>query len=186
MEGAKRQSSSVIATLVDNHRRFLAYLTHRVGNSSDAEEILQAAFVKSVEKSDSIRDGESVVAWFYRLLRNAVIDYYRHRDAERRALERLAGMSTEAQAPEPDIERAICQCVYDLLPTLKDDYSLLLRRIDLEGASIAEVAVATGMTANNTRVKLHRARAALRKQLEVSCGSCAEHACLDCDCRRPT
>jgi RNA polymerase sigma-70 factor (ECF subfamily) len=185
MEGAKHPSSAVIATLVDNHRCFLSFLTRRVGNPSDAEEILQAAFVKSVEKSDSIRDSESVVAWFYRLLRNAVIDYYRHRDAERRALERVAGMSTETEAPEPDFERAICQCVYDLLPTLKDVYSLLLRRVDLNGANIAEVAVETGMTANNTRVKLHRARAALRKQLELSCGSCAEHACLDCDCRRP-
>ena len=186
MEGARHQTPAVIATLVDNHRRFLSFLTRRVGNPSDAEEILQAAFVKSVEKSDSIRDSESVVAWFYRLLRNAVIDHYRHRDAERRALERVAGMSTEMEVPEPDFERAICQCVYDLLPTLKDDYSLLLRRVDLDGASIAEVAVETGMTANNTRVKLHRARAALRKQLVLSCGSCAEHACLDCDCRRPT
>ncbi|MHC4638827.1 MAG: RNA polymerase sigma factor [Planctomycetota bacterium] len=186
MEGTRQQTSAIIATLVDNHRRFLAFLTHRVGNPSDAEEILQAAFVKSVEKSDSIRDSESVVAWFYRLLRNAVIDYYRHRDAERRALERVAGMNTETEASELDIEGAICQCVYDLLPTLKDDYSSLLRRIDLDGARIAEVAVATGMTVNNTRVKLHRARAALRKQLELSCGSCAEHACLDCDCRRPT
>jgi RNA polymerase sigma-70 factor (ECF subfamily) len=185
MEGARRQTSPVIATLVDNHRRFLSFLTRRVGNRSDAEEILQAAFVKSVEKSDSIRDSETVVAWFYRLLRNAIIDYYRHRDAEHRALTRVAGMSTEMEMPEPDFERAICQCVNDLLPTLKNDYSALLRRVELEGASIAEVAVERGMTANNTRVKIHRARTALRKQLELSCGSCAEHGCLDCTCRRP-
>jgi RNA polymerase sigma-70 factor (ECF subfamily) len=155
-----------------------------VGNPSDAEEILDAAFVKSVEKADSIRDTEDVVAWFYRLLRNALIDYYRHRDVERRALEHLTGMRTETEAPEPDFERAICQCVKDLLPTLKDDYSGLLRRVDLEGASIADVARETGMTANHTRVKLHRARTALRRQLELSCGTCAEHGCLDCHCRQ--
>lgn len=186
MEGTRKQTSAVISTLIENRRRFLSFLTRCVCNPSDAEEILQTAFVKGVEKSDSIRDSESVVAWFYRLLRNAVIDYYRHKDAERRALERVAGMHTETEDLEPDFERAICQCVNDLLPTLKDDYSLLLRRVDLDGASIAEIATETSMTANNTRVKLHRARAALRKQLELSCGSCAEHACLDCDCRRPT
>ncbi len=185
MEAARHQTSAVIATLVDNHQRFLSFLRRRVENSSDAEEILQAAFVKSVEKSDSIRDSETVVAWFYRLLRNAVIDYYRHRDAECRALKRLAGLNTGTETIEPDFENAICQCVNDLLPTLKDDYSALLRRIDLEGASVAEVATEMGMTANNTRVKLHRARTALRKQLELSCGSCAEHACLDCTCLRP-
>ena len=183
MEGARHHTSAVIASLVENHQRFLSFLTHRVNNPSEAEEILQAAFVRSVEKSDSIRDGETVVAWFYRLLRNAVIDYYRHRDADRRALERVAGMTTEMEMPKADFEQAICQCVNDLLPTLNDEYSLLLRRVDLEGASIAEVAVERSMTANNARVKLHRARKTLRKQLELSCGSCAEHACLDCDCR---
>ncbi|MCW4020735.1 MAG: sigma-70 family RNA polymerase sigma factor [Candidatus Bathyarchaeota archaeon] len=184
MEAARHQTSAVIGTLVDNHQRFLSFLTSRVGNPSEAEEILQAAFVKSVEKSDSIRDEETVVAWFYRLLRNAVIDYYRRRDAERRALERAAGMSTEEETLEAEFERAVCQCVNGLLPTLKDDYSALLRRVDLEGASIVEVSKETGITTNNTRVKLHRARTALRKQLELSCGSCAEHGCLDCTCRR--
>ena len=184
MGTTQRQTSAAIATLVDNHRRFLSFLTHRVGNPSDAEEILQAAFVKSAEKASAIRDHEDVVAWFYRLLRNALIDYYRHRDAERRALERLRSMGSETETPDPELERAICRCVNDLLPTLKDNYSALLRRIDLEGESIAEVTRKTGMTANNTRVKLHRARTALRRQLELSCGSCAEHGCLDCDCRR--
>jgi RNA polymerase sigma-70 factor (ECF subfamily) len=174
----------VVLTLVKNHRRFLSFLTNRLGNRADAEEILQAAFVKSMEKSDSLRDSETVVAWFYRLLRNAAVDHYRHKDAERRALKRLAGMSPDAETPEPDFENAVCQCVNDLLPTLKDDYSTLVTRVDLEGASIAEVAAELGMTPNNTRVKLHRARTALRKQLELSCGSCVEHACLDCDCRR--
>lgn len=82
-----------------------------------------------MEKADSIRDRETVVAWFYRLLRNAIIDYYRHRDAERSILERLTRMRTETEAPEPDFERAICQCVNDLLPTLKEGYSALLRRV---------------------------------------------------------
>ncbi len=185
MGGAKHNAPAGIAALVENQRRFLSFLSHRVANPFDAEEILQTAFVKSVKTSAPIRDGETVVAWFYRLLRNALIDYYRHRDAERRVLERMAGMSTEMETPDPDLERSICRCVTDLLPTLKDDYSALLRRIDLEGATIAEVAVEKGTTVNNVRVKLHRARTALRKQLKLSCGICAEHACLDCDCRRP-
>ncbi len=184
MEASRPTNANVVATLVENHRRFLSFLTHRVGSPHDAEEILQTAFVRGVEKSDTIRDSENVVAWFYRLLRNAVIDYYRHRDAERRALQRVAGMSMNAETPEPDVERAICQCVNDLLPTLKDDYAAMLRRIDLEDATISDVASETGMTPNNTRVKLHRARMALRRQLQVSCGSCAEHGCLDCSCQK--
>ncbi len=173
----------LIGMLVGSHRRFRAFLERRVGNASDAEDILQAAFLKSIEKGDSIRGGETVVAWFYRLLRNALIDHYRHRGAERAALARAAGLAIDTDEPEPAVERAICQCVNDLLPTIKEDYAALLRRVDLEGASIADVAAKTRMTPNNVRVKLHRARTALRKQLELCCGACAEHGCLDCTCR---
>jgi hypothetical protein len=60
------------------------------------------------------------------------------------------------------VERAICQCVHDLLPTINENYAALLRRVDLDGASIADVAAETGMSPNNVRLTLHRAR---------SCGS---------------
>lgn len=174
----------LVQALVGNHRQFRAFLERRVANAADTEEILQTAFLKSVERSDTIHDEQNVVAWFYRLLRNAIVDYYRHRGAEGQALERAAGFSHEADELEPEVERAICQCMYDLLPTLREDYATLVQRVDLEEASIAEVAAETGMTPNNVRVKLHRARAALRTQLELCCGSCTEHGCLDCTCRR--
>jgi RNA polymerase sigma factor (sigma-70 family) len=177
------QSASVVDRLVENHRQFLGFLKGRVSNPSDAEEILQAAYVRGVEKAETIRDDESVVAWFYRLLRNAVIDHYRHRDVERRAFERRAGWDIDSSARAPEFADAICQCIEALIPTIHADYADLIRKIDLEGCSVAEVADALGMTTNHTRVKLHRARKALRKQLEISCGTCAEHACLDCSCR---
>lgn len=177
-------SAEVIDMLVENHRQFRAFLEHRVENAADAEDILQTAFLKGVEKGNAVREHESVVPWFYRLLRNAITDYYRHRGAEGRALQRAAGFAEDADQPLPEVERAICRCMYDLLPTLPEDYATLLRRVDLEDASIAEVVAETGWTPNNVRVKLHRARSALRKQLELSCGSCTEHGCLDCTCGR--
>ena len=109
MGPAREQTPVVIERLVNNHKQFQSFLMRRVSNKSDAEEILQAAFVKSVEKVDSIRDGETVVAWFYRLLRNDVIDYYRHRDDEHRALERLDTMSDKGGIAGADVERAVCQ-----------------------------------------------------------------------------
>jgi len=175
-------SPQVVAVLVENHRRFLAFLERRVGSPEDAEDILQAAFVRVAERGGAIADDESAVAWFYRLLRNALVDHYRHRDAQRRALERTARLSAEPPPLDPAMEQVVCLCIHDLLPTIKEGYADLIRRVDLESKSIAETAEATGMTANNTRVKLHRARAALRKQLERSCGTCAQHGCLDCTC----
>ncbi len=61
-----------VARLVANHREFLRFVERRVGSRALAEEIVQDAFVHSLDGDAEIR--ESVVGWFYRVLRNAVID----------------------------------------------------------------------------------------------------------------
>jgi RNA polymerase sigma factor (sigma-70 family) len=176
----------VVATLLANHRRFLDFLAARVGSREDAEEILQDAFVRGLEKAGEVRDDESAVAWFYRLLRNAVTDHYRRTAASRKALE---GHAREAPEADPgfdaDLERVVCACVDDLIPVLKPEYADLIRRVDLGGADVASAADALGITPGNARVRLHRARVALRGELERSCRTCATHGCLDCTCSRP-
>jgi RNA polymerase sigma-70 factor (ECF subfamily) len=176
---------TVLGTLLANHRRFLDFLSARVGSREDAEEILQDAFVRGLEKAGEVRDGESAVAWFYRLLRNAVTDHHRRTAAGKKALEAHAREAPEADPGlDADLERAVCACVNDLVPLLKPEYADLIRRIDLGGADVTSAADALGITPGNARVRLHRARAALRGELERSCRTCATHGCLDCTCSR--
>jgi RNA polymerase sigma-70 factor (ECF subfamily) len=177
---ATQPAPAILERLVDNHRRFLRFLERRVGSREEAEEILQAAFAKGVERAGSIREGESAVAWFYRLLRNALVDHYRREAVRDRALHRIA---TPEAGDDPELAGAICECLGHLLPTLKKEYADVLRALDLEGGSLEKFARSAGITANNATVRLHRARRALRRRLEESCGTCAEHACLDCSCR---
>jgi len=174
-------SQTTVDVLVTNHRRFLDFLRVRVPTTDDAEEILQAAFVKAVEKSEQLRDPESVTAWFYRLLRNAIVDFYRRSSAKEKAIEAVAAFTP---SDEEQLRQTICQCVVDLVPTLKPEYADLLRRVDLEGESVPAAAAALGIQANNAGVRLHRARAALKSRLEQSCGTCAVHGCLDCSCQK--
>jgi RNA polymerase sigma-70 factor (ECF subfamily) len=176
------EAEAMVHVLVEGHRRFLAFLERRVGSQAVAEELLQAAYVRALEKGGELREGESAVAWFYRLLRNALIDYYRRQAAEGRVLEREAREATEA-GPDPELKEALCACMKQLLPLLKPEYSELLRQVDLEERGVPEVAAEVGITPNNAGVKLHRARQALKRQLERSCGSCATHGCLDCSCQ---
>lgn len=173
----------VLPALVGNHRQFLGFLERRVGSKAVAEELLQSAFVKTLEKGGALRDGEGAVTWFYRLLRNALVDHYRHQAAEGRALEREAREATEA-TEDPELKSAVCACVGELLPTLKPEYAELVRKVDLEERGVPDVAKEVGITANNAGVRLHRARQALKKQLERSCGTCASHGCLDCSCKK--
>jgi len=170
----------VIDGLVENHREFLRFLEARVRDRATAEDILQAAFVRSMEKADTIRDPESVVAWFYRLLRNAIIDHYRKSGRDARNVE--PEKAEAVLAYEDELKGVVCACVEALIPTLKPEYAEMIRRVDLKEEPLADVAEALGITTNNATVRLHRARQGLKKQLERSCGTCATHGCLDCRC----
>ncbi|HEV8415691.1 MAG TPA: sigma-70 family RNA polymerase sigma factor [Bryobacteraceae bacterium] len=187
-ESSTSLSPEAIQRLVDHHRQFLAFLQTRVESKAAAEDILQTAFVKGLERGADVRDEESAVAWFYRVLRNAVIDHYRHRASTERAIEGWgnAGWGKEFvahESPEPELRNEICQCVSSLLETLKPEYRDALRIIDLDEGSLNDLAEQAGITSGNAAVRVHRAREALRKQVRVVCGSCAEHGCLDCQCK---
>lgn len=176
------RAPEVLRILVDNHARFLSFLERRVGSRDEAEDILQDAFVRSVDRAGSLRDAESATAWFYRVLRNAVIDHYRREGTRSRAVERLAAEAEEPPGPDEELERVACACVTAMVDTLKPEYGTAIRRVDLEGQTVRGFAEEAGITPTNAGVRLHRAREALRRQLARSCGTCLEHGCLDCTC----
>jgi len=72
VEGKGGLSPAVLAVLTANHDRFLAFLARRVHRRDVAEEILQDAFVRGIARGGALREDESAIAWFYRLLRNAI------------------------------------------------------------------------------------------------------------------
>ena len=179
-------SPEVVAVLVENHRRFLAFLERRVGSRDVAEDILQDAFVRGLARAGQLRDQDSVVAWFYRSLRNALIDHWRRTRSERRMFEEGAVDAGAEPAVDPELMKTVCACATALLETLKPEYADALRRVELDGVSVKDYAREKNVTANNASVRLFRAREALRRQVERSCGTCAKHGCLDCSCGEPT
>lgn len=169
---------NIAETLVANHREFLAFVQKRVGNRATAEEILQDAFVRSMDKLDTVR--ESAVGWFYRVLRNAIIDHYRRTaSAERRA---EAYAREEQNEPDEELQRVVCKCVAELAETLKPEYAAALKRVEVDGLSVKDYADEAGISSNNAGVRIFRAREALRKQVARACGTCATHGCVDCTC----
>jgi RNA polymerase sigma-70 factor (ECF subfamily) len=129
-----------------------------------------------------IREGESAVAWFYRLLRNAVVDHARRRAAADRSLQRWADELSNTVQVDESLQQTVCACVSQLVDTLKPEYAAALRAVDVEGKSVSVFAQESGITPNNAAVRLHRARAGLGERLRTSCGTCATHGCLDCSC----
>jgi RNA polymerase sigma-70 factor (ECF subfamily) len=180
-------SPEALTRLVEGRQQFLSFLRKRIQSKAAAEDILQAAFARSLEKGGSVRDEESVVAWFYRLLRNSIIDYYRHQGSAERVSEQLIAHLEDHQEPDDMFKGEICQCVVVLLDTVKPEYREALQAVDLNEGSLADLATKAGITSNNAAVRIHRAREALRKQVITACGICATHGCLDCHCKsKPT
>jgi len=181
--GAIAASADAAALLVENHRAFLRYLERWVGSRAVAEDLLQDAFVRSLDRLSSVPD-EGLVPWFYRVLRNAAIDRHRRQGTEGRALAALARELADTSVPSADMHQEICACVGRLARSLKPEYAEALQAVDVEDMPVKAFAEASGLTPSNAGVRLFRAREALRRQVTASCGTCAEHGCVDCSCRK--
>jgi len=172
----------IVSQLVNTRAKFLGYIRKRISDPDAAEDILQDCYVKAIRSAPELRDEERIVQWFYRVLQNAITDAYRRRAAEANRIERYA-IEVEDVA-DPDEERAICECLKELIPTLKSEYSEVVKSLDLDGEGPEAVANHLGISRNNLKVRAHRARQALRKRLEETCRVCATHHCFDCTCKQ--
>ncbi len=171
-----------VTTLLENHRAFLKYLERRVGDRTLAEDILQDAFAKVVARPEQAPTGEAVVPWFYRTLRNAAVDRFRRRRAADRAYEAFARELETHDTPTGDMEAEICACVSRLAATLKPEYAEALQSIEVAGTPVKTFAEQKGLSPSNAAVRVHRAREALKKRVTESCGTCADHGCVNCTC----
>jgi RNA polymerase sigma factor (sigma-70 family) len=182
-ESSLDDTPAPLSILLENHRAFLRYLERRVGDRELAEDILQDAFAKVIDRPDQAPPDEGVVPWFYRTLRNAAIDQFRRREVATRAVEAFAREIETRTTPEPEMEAAICACVSHLAATLKPEYAEALQQIDVHGTPVKTFAEQHGLSASNAGVRVFRAREALKKRLTELCGTCAEHGCRNCSCQ---
>jgi RNA polymerase sigma factor (sigma-70 family) len=177
------QPPAVVQAMLAHRQRLTSSLAEWLG-AAYAEDVLQEACLKALKKGDSLRRRESALVWFERIVRHAAIDYARHADAERRARAGLARDPTHgAEVVLPaHLREQICRCGLALVSTLRPEYADVLRRVDLGEERIADVAATFGTSPNSVRVRLHRARSALRARWLEFCGLCAQRGGRFCNC----
>jgi len=176
------KSEDRMERLIASRDKFLSFLSARLRYKTAAEDVLQSAYIKALEHGSDIRDDESTVAWFYRILRNALIDHYR-----RTSVRDNGDAEYAAENPltyDLELEQTACACIGDVIRDLKGEYRAAIEGVDLGGQSVEYFAKANDITPNNASVRLHRARKSVARELTAVCGSCAKHKCLDCTCKR--
>ncbi|WP_054005288.1 RNA polymerase sigma factor [Cypionkella psychrotolerans] len=169
--------------LLAGQQKFLGYLRRRLGSLDEAEDALQNFSFKVIRAAQSSGPEEKINAWMGQILRHTLIDHYRRRAVRQRAENAYAyELSITVTAPD-DIEiTGQCRCLHKALLRLRPDHAAILRRADLEEEPRATIATNLGLTPNAFNVRLHRARQALRQELEATCPACRDGSFLDCAC----
>lgn len=180
--GAKPDFREILnAALEEAHGEFLRFLIKRTASKEDAEDVLQDFFLKVVQNAQTIRNRGALRSWLAQVLRHTLADHYRKSAIRRRAQQRLEVAQAFAVTSEEG-ERAVCSCLYRLLPALPPQYAQVIWRIDLLGQPRSQVAKSLRISANNMAVRIYRARQALRVALEGFCITCPIHGFLNCGC----
>jgi RNA polymerase sigma factor (sigma-70 family) len=170
---------ALLGVLTPERARFVRLARSRVETVADAEDVVQRALQRAATHAGALEDGARARAWFYRILRRAIVDHHRLRRGEPPRVEVDEELPDE-RSLEPT--SAPCACTVRLLGELRPAYADVLRRIDLEGSEPSDVAETLGISVGNLHVRLHRARRLLRDQVKEHCGVATHVPCLDCTC----
>lgn len=150
------------------------------GQAEDAEDVMQDALLKTYRHVRRIRRPEAFRTWLFRIVRNACLMKRRRRvDEPAHVLSLDAAPTADAEsAPALEIADAakhpealaidawLGRRLRQALDTLPPGYRMIVLLREMEGLSTREVAKVTGMSEDNVKTRLHRARVMLRQQLE--------------------
>jgi RNA polymerase sigma factor (sigma-70 family) len=149
------------ASLVARHRSRVEAVVARLLPADDAEEVVQEALLRAYLSLSQLRNAERFGAWLCGIALNLAKMRLRRGAVRRRALA-LAGSGAEAPFDEDRELLELVRGAVELLPQGQRDVVLMHYVDDL---SCEEIANLLGTTTGAVRVRLHRARVSLRREL---------------------
>jgi RNA polymerase sigma-70 factor (ECF subfamily) len=179
--GAAAGDAEALEDLLMKSQDVAYRFSHTVcGGPSDAEDVMQEALLKTFRYVKRINDPGAFRTWLYRTVRNACLMKRRRRVGQPErvlSLDELlpsvdgapaarpiagSGRDPEALAVNSALRRRLAQALHALAPSHR---AVVFLR-DMEGLSTREVAHVLKLSEPNVKMRLHRARLFLRKQLE--------------------
>ena len=174
---ALARDGDAFRTIIKTHNQRLYRIARGVvRNDSEAEDIVQEAYVKAFAHLDAFRGDSSLATWLSRIVINEALGRLRKR-------RRTVAMPENPQAeiirfplnPSDDPERTMAQrqilaLVERATDSLPDLYRMVFVARMIEGLSIEETSELLGVRPQTVKTRLHRARALLRKALDDQIG----------------
>lgn len=166
IERARGGDRDAFGTLVRLHlARAVRLAMQVVRNSSDAEDVVQDAFLSALNHIDDFQPGRAFWPWLSRIIVNRGIDV-----ANSRAIRSADELSPDSASGDPSplqsTERnELAEHVRRVVATMPARQRLVVEMFDLQGASVAEIAELTGSAPATIRWHLHVGRRALRTAL---------------------
>lgn len=135
-----------------------------LGSPQDAEDAVQGAFIRALERIDQLSPGSPFGPWFFKVLRSTSLNLRR-----REGLRSHGEIPTAAAGrdnPGRDLERTLTrETVLKALGELPEQQRTAVLLYDLEGYSHGEIATILGVAVGTSRAHLHHGRRALRERL---------------------
>ena len=151
-----------------------AFLASRLQDDALAEDLAQETFARVHASLSDLREPEKAKAWIFRIAHNLYVDRVRTSVREPSTTpegddeERLEDPASEAFADETE-RREMSQCVREKIALLPEPLRTVVMLFDLEEFSHQEIAEVLGLSVGAVKVRLHRARRALKEILVREC-----------------
>ena len=158
--------------LVDRHAdKVFAVAWSRLGDRDLAEEAVQETFIQGYQRLNQLKDPAKFLSWIVRTARNTAINLgIRHRNElkkrRRWAVEQPSPTESLKESAEQDQQLVSTETLSESLSGMRASYRECLTLFYLEGKSIEASAQSLNISPGNFKTRLHRARQALRTQLE--------------------
>ena len=178
VDALRRHERSACAGLVKRYAPRLYRVALQItGQAQDAEDVLQESLIRACGRADTFegRGGGSLGAWLRRIVLNTALMHLRRRKPAAVSLTAETGpeqttlldeIADPGEAPvDVVLSRELRGRIDDAVLGLPDTLRAAFVLRDIEGLSTAEAASVLGITETALKVRLHRARLALREAL---------------------
>ncbi|CAN7617421.1 RNA polymerase sigma factor [Mesorhizobium sp. LjRoot246] len=174
---ALARDGDAFRTIIKTHNQRLYRIARGVvRNDSEAEDIVQEAYVRAFAHLDAFRGDSSLATWLSRIVINEALGRLRKRRKtvalpENPQAEIIRFPLNPSDDPERTMaQRQILQLVEQATDSLPDVYRTVFMARVIEGLSIEETADLLGVRPQTVKTRLHRARALVRKALDDQIG----------------